>query len=453
MNAIVRVSSFVDNLKLAAAALNGNLLPAEVRTLVAAQSLQSAGITVTADTIFAISSANRAIQLIATTLATAPMVVRRVKFERREGVLYRWAEEAPDHPLYRTLRYEPNRDMDAVQFWELAIAQLIVFGDHYSFRGRRSRRGTVGLELIPLSTPEMISRRREPSRPLSRLGLTNTGVFAQGLGRSLNPDDWFGMHWLSLDGEQTGGLLRHAQTTLSVAAAAQGTFASFLAGGMMAGGIASPEAPINAKQWEQLKRVLNDPDEPDSPSGWRNSGRLFVPPFPMKVLSNFITAKDSQLLEARQHQDIAVGRYLGIPAFMFSADQGARAQATVGDNQFTRLALKPWAARVAAAVNRQLIADPEFEAEFDLFSIMAGDRINELEGDQIELETGQASPNELRARHGKPPVKGGDQVFIAGNNLVPIDGPFPQQVKMEQTTNSGGRRERRRERRSNDDDE
>jgi len=452
MSALTRLSGFVGNVKLAAAALNGTLIPHEVRTLIAAQSLASAGIVVTPDLIFRISAAHRAITLIATTLATCPMIVSRVKFEQRAGRTFRYAEEAPDHPWYQTLRFLPSREMDAVEYWETVLAQVCVYGEHYSFIGNRSVRGEPKPDLIPLSDPKLIERSRDPSDPLAPLLLKNRGVGRLRRGQALNPRDWFGVRWISLDGQQSGGLLDYAQGSLSVAAASQNTFARFLANGMMSGGIASPEAPIGPKQWDQLKRIIDDPDEKDSPSGWRNAGKLFVPPFPMKILGNMVTAKDSELIEARRHEDIAVGRFLGIPAFMFSEEATRSSIATVGDNQFTRLALRPWASRVEAAVQRQLIRDPEFEARFDLYELERGNRIAELEGDQIELETAQASPNELRARKRRPPAEGGDKLFIAGNNLVPLDGPFPQQVKMEQT--GQGRRERRaQQRRETDDDD
>jgi phage portal protein BeeE len=57
--------------------------------------------------VFRISAALRAVSLIASTLASCPLVLYRVERQVRDDITLRWYEEAVDHPWYKPLQFAP----------------------------------------------------------------------------------------------------------------------------------------------------------------------------------------------------------------------------------------------------------------------------------------------------------------------------------------------------------
>ena len=60
-------------------------------------------------------------------------------------------------------------------------------------------------------------------------------------------------------------------------------------------------------------------------------------------------------------------------------------------------------------------------AEFDVDGILRGDYMTRMNGNSLAIQTGQLTPNEARAQSNKPPIEGGDQLYIQGAT-VPLLG-------------------------------
>ena len=403
---------------MAAFSLSG-ALPSEVRTMLAGSALVSAGVHVSPDHVLSISAAKRAIELIAGSLASTPLILYRRRYEKRAGRILTWYEEATDDPRYDALRVAPSSDVDAFEFVETVITQMLVFGQSVVYNGRRARKGSTVPELRILEDPDSVRAERPKNQQLSPMQLV-----AGETGKVVRDAEFIRFRWTSLGGVRSGGLREWAQQSLSLSVAASSAWARFLANGMMVGGIAAPDQPLSPKQWTELKDAIADGSKEDSGAGWRHAGQLFIPPVPLKILANVVTARDSQLHEARRFQAADVARYCGVPAFMISDEVAVvRANAQVGETAFVKYTLRPWAARFEAALKRGLFGDdPDLFPRFDLDELTRGDRRQELESDRIELETSQASPNELRSKRRRAPSDepDADKLHIATNNLSPL---------------------------------
>jgi hypothetical protein len=91
------------------------------------------------------------VNLIAGTGATLPLMVYRMRGDRRET--------ATDHPLYRVLHDSPNAEQTAVDFWEGAFASLELKGNAVAEIDRAGD-GRV-LALTPLAWDDLNVSRRE----------------------------------------------------------------------------------------------------------------------------------------------------------------------------------------------------------------------------------------------------------------------------------------------------
>lgn len=397
--------------------LQAVLTPAQLHGLTGYMSTPfiDAGVPITPETALGVSAAKRGVELIAGTLASASLILYR---ERSEG-RHHWLEEAREDPRYQVFRWSPASDADSVQFFETLITQALVYGRSLAFKGRRRVNGSVVPDLRILDSPAKITIERDSSDPLA------PPVWKSGEKR-VDPTQYFELRWTSLDGAKAIGLAEFAAQSLSLAAAAQNAFAAFLSSGMMQGGIISPEAVLSEPNYTRLRDAFESGSGRDSPGGWRKAGGIFIPPFPLRILPFSVNAKDSELLPARRFQVADIGRFLGVPVFMLTDEVAVvRANAQVGETGFLKYTIRPWAERVETAIKRQLLSDPadaDLVVKFDLDELARGDRRAELEGDRLELETGQATPNELRTRRRRRPASepDADRIHIATNNLSPI---------------------------------
>ncbi|QVQ26803.1 phage portal protein [Achromobacter deleyi] len=82
---------------------------------------------------------NRHARLLAETIATLPL-----HLYKREG---REAVDATDLDLYARLRHQPNADMTAVQFWEVLVACLLLWGNSFAEK-RMSKGRIVAIDLL-----------------------------------------------------------------------------------------------------------------------------------------------------------------------------------------------------------------------------------------------------------------------------------------------------------------
>ena len=104
----------------------------------------AAGKSVTVDKALQLSAVWSCVRLLSETIATLPVGFYEKTADGRQS--------ANDHPLYDLLHNQPNADMTAVEFWEMIMASLLLWGNAYAEIDRTGKRIT---SLVPLR-PERV---------------------------------------------------------------------------------------------------------------------------------------------------------------------------------------------------------------------------------------------------------------------------------------------------------
>ncbi|WP_267284399.1 phage portal protein [Raoultella planticola] len=84
------------------------------------------------------------VRLLSETIATLPVGFYEKTADGRQS--------ANEHPLYELLHNQPNADMTAVEFWEMIMASLLLWGNAYAEIDRTGKRIT---SLVPLRPERM----------------------------------------------------------------------------------------------------------------------------------------------------------------------------------------------------------------------------------------------------------------------------------------------------------
>jgi len=145
-----------------------------------------------------------------------------------------------------------------------------------------------------------------------------------------------------------------------------------------------------------------------------------------KVLS--LSAKDSQLLEARGMQIREMALWIGIPPHMVGDTSKTSFSSLEQENlSFLNNSLDPWLVAIEQEFESKLLTEAEKESDSHVIKherheLMRADAESRASFYSVATEHGILSPNEARAREDLNPVEGGDQLFRP-LNLLPLDAP------------------------------
>jgi HK97 family phage portal protein len=103
---------------------------------------------------------------------------------------------------------------------------------------------------------------------------------------------------------------------------------------------------------------------------------------------------------------------------------------------FYKLNLKPYLERIEASIKRHLMPRTDWETidiEFSFDSLLRADAATRAETHSKQINSGQKSPNEVRASEGFAAMPGGDTIYLNGS-LVPAG---TQQRQLQADANNG----------------
>jgi len=144
----------------------------------------------------------------------------------------------------------------------------------------------------------------------------------------------------------------------------------------------------------------------------------------MELKALGVTNEDSQWLESRKFQTVEIARIHRVPLFLINdLDRATFSNIDEQFRAFIVLTMLSWVRRFEQTGARDLIADPEqFFLRYNYDALLRGDVEKRATFYRAMFGMGVFSTNdicELEDRNGIGPD--GDQRFIDGNNLVPID--------------------------------
>lgn len=138
-----------------------------------------------------------------------------------------------------------------------------------------------------------------------------------------------------------------------------------------------------------------------------------------------------QMTEARLFQIQEIGRLYGLPpAFLQDLSKGTFSNTEQQDLQLVKHLIAHWAKALEDELNLKLFGQRRRSrrVKHNLDGIQRGDFKSRSEGNARAIQTGQLTPNEARALEERPPLPGGDKLYIQGAT-VPIEMAGKVQVK------------------------
>lgn len=358
---------------------------------------------VTFDSALSVSAVYACIRLTAETVAALPFDLYQLDEQgQRLG-------RARDHALARLLRHRPNRHQTRVEFWEQVVLNLCSSGNAYILKGLSA--GEL-VSLTPINsggvTPVLLDSGRLEYRTFDAAG--NPISYAQ-------EQVWH----IRLFGNGLIGLspLALAAQTIAQAQAANDKTSSLLDNGAKPTGVLLTEGWPNADQRQALRSEMQ---------GLVAGGENYLPVLggKMRFEAISLTPADIELLGTRRFSLEEIGRIFGVPSVLIndtsaSTVWGSGIQSLV--EGYYKFNLRPYLERIECSVIVNLLPQPDwdrYEAEFSADALLRATPKDRIEANSKQIQSGQATPNEIRISEGRPPIAGGDQLLVPVN-LSPID--------------------------------
>jgi HK97 family phage portal protein len=355
--------------------------------------------TVNDDTALQISSAFACIRRTAETMASLPIQFFSVKRNSSGRVINK--QIVTSHPLYRLLRWKPNRYQTRSEFFETLYYQLAFRGNAYSLIDRNSSKEIISL--LPLMTSQ-VETILNPNGSITHKYYVSGKVYEYSAGNI-----WH----LKLFGNGIIGLspLDQARNSLGISLGAEESINRLSNSGFKQGGILSIDKILNPDQRKKIKENFND----------ISSGKdeaLRVLEAGMKFTPTSMLPKDVQLLESRKFQLEDICRFFDVPPVLVH-DMSSSTVWGSGITEIVRgwykLGLAPYREKMKDSIQTQLLDISEretIEPDFDIDELLRGGEKERYEAYQVAIRSGVMTPNECRGQEGLPPDPAGDKLFI-----------------------------------------
>ena len=369
---------------------------------------------VTPDIALSLSTVYGAVNLLAKTLGSLPILMYR---KDREGRLF----EAPEHPLYELLQHQPNSWQTAFDFRAMLMSHLAL-------------RGNAFAEILP--GPRGAVDRLEPLHPdrvaVDRLedGTLRYAVTDDSKGvRYLLQDEVFHIRspMTSANGLVGVSPVTYARETIGLALAAEEHGARMFGNGIRPSGV------VQFPKGTKLSDVAFERLKADLKSQFGGLARVGGTPIledggEFKAVS--LSADDVQFLGTRDFQIEEVCRWFDTPPVLLHHTSKTTSWGTGVEAimiAFVRNNLKPWLGAWQHAMRRDLILAPDvYSARFDTEDLQRGDSAAMSNFYSRLVLNGILTRNEAREALGFNPLEHLDEPLVPTNTTTPDN--MPQHV-------------------------
>lgn len=362
------------------------------------------GESVTVDTALTLDAVWACARLVSQTIATLPLPLYERDDQGRSRV-------APQHPLYRVLHDRPNAEMTAVEFWQAMFACKLLWGNGYAEIVRGA--GNRVIALLPMR-PDRVQVTRETD------GSLTYRYTYQGQTQTLSEDQVLHLKGFSLDGQMGMSAVAAGRHSLGTAMGAERVAGRIFKNGMRPSGTFVAPAYLTKEQRQDARTFL------EQYRGAQNAGKVPLLEGGWTFVPLSLPPEDAQLLETRGFNIEVICRWFGVLPVMIGHMDKATAWGTGLEQMnlwFLTYTLRSHLKAAEQAIWTKCLTPAEqqrFFAEFNVEGLMRADSKGRAELYSAEVTHGLSTPNEIRARENKPPLPGGDQLFMQGA-MLPID--------------------------------
>ncbi|MCU1123536.1 phage portal protein [Stenotrophomonas pavanii] len=366
----------------------------------------SAGKTVNQRTVLHLSAAMACVRLLAQVIATLPVGF----FERKpDGTRV----AANSHPLYEILHNQPNADMTAVQFWEVVMVSLLLWGNSYAEKTVSAGR-LVNLEFLQ---PQRMSVRR-----LQTGELEYRYAGTDGRQRVIPEERMWHIRGFSTDGSMGISSIQAGAHVFGAAMAADEASSKVFANGMSVGGVLTTDQILSDKNRATFRENMQAEF-----AGAMNAGKTMLLEAGMKYQQVPMNPEDAQLLATRAFNVEEICRWFGVPPFMVGHAEKSTSWGTGIEQQmigFLTFSLAPWLRRIEQSIRKDLMPATErarYFAEFAVEGLLRADSAARAAFYSTMVQNGIYSRDDCRERENLPRKGGKAAELTVQSNLLPID--------------------------------
>lgn len=312
-----------------------------------------AGPVVNSRTAMRVSIVYACTRLIAGAMATMPIHIFRDSPTGRA--------RDPGHPVSALFSLQPTPLMSAAMFWEYVTASMLLEGDGFAVIMRDAFGEPT--EFLPLS-PLAVTVRRRGNRLLYAVQMDD-GY------RGFDQDDMLHFAGFGFNGERSLSVIKYAAVNSIGLNMAMEQFS----GEFFRTGAHQDVAIIKDSKWDAADQEAFREAWARTYGGIGNRKKPLTIGKGLDIKQLSINAKDSQLIESRQFENLNIATAFGIPGFMVNQGEKVTAwgsgMAELG-LAFIRYTMSPHIVRFEQELNRKLfLRRPEF-AEFVTAGLMRG---------------------------------------------------------------------------------
>ena len=357
-----------------------------------------------------VSAVYACVRVIAETIASLPFHV----YETTEN----GSRKAPEHPLYRLIHDEPNKEMTSFILRETMLAHLLLYGNAYC-QIIRTGRDKID-SLYPLLPDKM-----EVDRDAGGL-LTYTYTTSDGKRWRLEPRDVLHIPGLGFDGVMGYSPIALEKSAIGLGIAAEEYGSKFFSNGARPSGILTH--PNTVKDPAALRASWNAAYGSSS-----NASRVAVLEEGMTFVPLSLPNNEAQFLETRKFQVAEICRIFRVPPHMIGdLDRATFSNIEHQSIDFAVHTIRPWLVRIEQAVNRALFSEKEkagspggrrFYVQFNLDGLMRGDYKSRMEGYAIARQNGWMSANDIRELENMNAMSDeeGGNAYLVNGNMIPVN--------------------------------
>jgi HK97 family phage portal protein len=364
----------------------------------------SSGVAVSEVTALNISAVWSAVQIIAGSIASLPLILYR---RRPDG----GKERYPEHPLYRILHDEPNPEMSSMVFRETLLHHVLLWGNGYA-EIQRDQGGRVKA-LYPI-TPERVRPARDPAGRLY-YEVTTVGKPVT----KLDATNMFHVPGLGFDGTCGYSVVAKARESFGATAATERFASTYFGNSAIAGGILKHPRQLQQTTRDALKAQL------DQYRG-RGAYSTLLLEEGLDWVQTTIPPDDSQFLQTRKFQVTEVARWFNLPPHKLKdLERATFSNIEQQSLEFVIDTLRPWLVRIEQEIRRKLISTLERQiqyAEHLVDGLLRGDLASRYNAYAVGRQWGFLNVDDIRAFENMNPLPDGlGQIYIVPVNMMPAE--------------------------------
>ena len=351
------------------------------------------GVTVTPENALQAASVWACVSRIARDLSTLPLHVIDRQTDRR----------VPDHPVAQLVR-TPNPYQAGPSFLMAYLVNLLLYGGAGIYLD-----GPAGR--YPAALYPLMSRSVQPGRIDGEL------IYRVSYSHTLRADQVAAVAYMLMDGVMGTSPIRLGSRAIGTDIALAQFAAKFFSQGANVGTVFELPPLKDGAAIQQVFDQLKAQHQ-----GNHNAHRLIAIPG-VKVHKTANSPRDSQAVEARQHQLGEVARLFNMPIGLLDAERSKYAGLEAQYRDYAQATLRPWAVLIESEWSRKLFPEADqgrYALRFNLDAIVRADLSVRAEADAKLVQAGIMTANEARAHHDLPAIDGGDRL-LSPLNMAPAD--------------------------------